>query len=401
MRVLQIVKTSDGARWAAWQTRVLTRAGVQVHVVLPAARGEALSLWQESGAQLHFGDLSLPLRQPWRWTTVRRQLIDLVEHVSPDLIHSHFVVNTLALRLALGREHPIPRIFQVPGPLHLESPLTRWLDLKTFGSHDHWIASSRYTRDLYRRFHAPRERLFLSYYGYPLDRVGSTRTGTLREWLGISSTDYVVGNISYIYPPKYFLGHTIGLKGHEYVIDALAQISRKRDDTVGVLVGGQWPGGSAYRERLMRRAHRQAGSRIRFAERVGFQSVNTLWADFDCAVHLPVSENCGGVIEPLAAQVPTVASRVGGLPEVIMDGVTGWTVPPRNAAAAADCILDVLAQRDEAQRRTRTGKQLVLEMFDPRRTGQEVAQIYQHILDEKIPAPSDFDSARQARRPAV
>lgn len=397
MRVLQLVKTSDGARWAAWQTRVLTQLGNQVHVVLPSVHGEALTLWQQSGAQLHFADLSLPLRQPQRWALVRRNLIELVEQVSPDLIHTHFVTNILALRLALGREHPIPRIFQVPGPLHLESPLTRWLDLNTFGSHDHWIATSRYTRELYRRFNAPRERLYLSYYGVPLERVGSTRTGELRQRLGIPSTDQVVGNISHIYPPKYFLGHTIGLKGHEYVIDALAQVSKKRGDVTGVLVGSQWQGGSAYRERLMKRAQRQAGCHIRFAERVPFQSVNTLWADFDCAVHLPVSENCGGVVEPLAAQVPTVACCTGGLPEVIINGVTGWAVPPRNAEAAADAILEALADREQAQSRARMGKQLVLKMFDPDRVGREVAQIHQHILDEKISAPSDFDSARLAR----
>ncbi len=400
MRVLQIVKTSDGARWAAWQARVLTRSGIQVHVVLPSTHGEALPLWQESGAQLHFANLNLPLHQPRRWAMVRRKVHELVEQVSPDLIHSHFVTNILALRLALGRAHPIPRIFQVPGPLHLESPLTRWLDLKSFGSRDYWIASSRYTRELYRRFNAPRERLYLSYYGTPLERVCATRTGTLRERLGISSTAQVVGNISYIYPPKYFLGHTIGLKGHEFVIDALAQVSKKRGDVTGVLVGGQWSGGSAYRERLMRRAQRQAGCRIRFAERVGFEAVNTLWADFDCAVHLPVSENCGGVIEPLAAEVPTVASRTGGVPEVIMDGVTGWTVPPRNAAAAANAILEALADREEAKRRTQAGKQLVLEMFDPERTGQEVAHIYQHISGAKTTAPSEFDSARRAQQPA-
>lgn len=400
MRVLQVVKTSDGARWAAWQTRVLTDLGIKVDVLLPHAQGEAVALWEQSGAQVHVADVSLPLRHPQRWTAVRQKIRRLVDQIAPDLIHCHFVTNMLALRLALGREHPIPRIFQVPGPLHLESPLTRWLDLKTFGGGDYWIASSRYTSELYRKFRAPHERVFLSYYGSPLDLVSARRGGALRTQLGISAAEKVVGNISYIYPPKYFLGHTAGLKGQEYVIDALARVSKKRSDVTGVLVGGQWSGGSAYRERLIERARREAGCRIRFADRVGLTAVNTLWADFDCVVHLPVSENCGGVIEPLAAEVPTVASRVGGLPEIIADGVTGWSVPPRNAEAAADAILEALDNPAEAQRRTQSGKQLVLEMFNPQRTGREVAQIYQHILDKKIPAPSDFDSARFMREGA-
>ena len=70
---------------------------------------------------------------------------------------------------------------------------------------------------------------------------------------------------------------------------------------------------------------------------------------------MPISENCGGVIELLAAGVPTVASRVGGLPEVVHDGVTGWTVPWRSpgAAAAADWKRWRIPTKPAASRRGR------------------------------------------------
>jgi glycosyltransferase involved in cell wall biosynthesis len=398
MRVLQIVKSTEGARWAAWQSRALTRMGVQVHVVLPSMRGEAIRLWRESGARIHVADLSLPLRRPWLWKSLRQNLHRILDDAEPDLIHSHFVTNTIALRLALGRGHRLPIIFQVPGPLHLESPLTRWLDLGTAGGQDYWIASSRYTRNLYKRFHAPRARVFLSYYGFPLHRVESARTGKLRDMLEIKPGAFVVGNINNIYPPKYLGGQTTGSKGHEHVIDALACVCRARPDVTGVLVGGQWGGGSAYRARLLRRAREQAGGRIRFVERVGFESVNRLWADYDCAVHLPISENCGGVVEPLAAGVPTVASHTGGLPEVIIDGVTGWLVPPRSPEAAAERILHVLDNHDQARRQARVGRALVMEMFDIDRTAGEVAQIYGHVLGVRNEALPDFDSMRAVRR---
>ena len=47
------------------------------------------------------------------------------------------------------------------------------------------------------------------------------------------------------------------------------------------------------------------------------------WPDYDCAVHVPLSENCGGVVEPLLAGVPTIAGNVGGLPEVVHHHRTG------------------------------------------------------------------------------
>ena len=66
-----------------------------------------------------------------------------MREINPDLIHSHFVTTTLMLRLALGRRHKIPRIFQVPGPLHLEHWHTRTLEIASAGKKDFWIGSSQ------------------------------------------------------------------------------------------------------------------------------------------------------------------------------------------------------------------------------------------------------------------
>lgn len=396
MRVLQVVKTTDGARWAAWQAQALTRLGIQVDVALPAMQGEAVRLWRASGAHIHLADFTLPLRRPWLWHTRRQELKQLLDEARPDLIHTHFVTNALALRLLLGRNHSIPILFEVPGPLHLESPLSRRLDLGTAGRQDYWIASSRYTRALYLSSGVSPASVFLSYYGVPLDRVSCTRTGQLRAQLGLGPDALVVGNINHIYPPKYHLGQTIGLKGHEYVIDALARVCGARRDVTGVLVGGQWGGGHAYRDALLKRARQRAGDRIQFVERVGFESVNHLWADYDCAVHLPTSENCGGVVEPLAAEVPTIASRVGGLPEVVIPGLTGWLVPPRAPEQAAECILQVLEQRAQAVQRAYAGRAVVLEMFSIERVACEVAHIYRYILGQETATPRVFDSAQLA-----
>src|SRR5262245_12986280 len=125
MRVLHVVKTVDGGPWAAAQVTELTRLGVEVHVALPSAQGLYMGDWVRSGATIHSASLDLPVRRPWllgdRFRSARR----LVDQVAPDIIHSHFVGTTLLLRYALGKDHPIPRVFQIPGPLHLEYTLPR------------------------------------------------------------------------------------------------------------------------------------------------------------------------------------------------------------------------------------------------------------------------------------
>ena len=54
-------------------------------------------------------------------------------------------------------------------------------------------------------------------------------------------------------------------------------------------------------------------------------------------------------LEAMACEVPVVASNVGGLPEVVEDGVDGYLVPPRDVAAAAKCALDILTRTDRGR----------------------------------------------------
>ncbi len=392
MRVLTVVKTTDGAAWAAYQARELVRRGIEVHVALPADSGSLFPVWETSGAKIHVTATGLPVDEPWAFARRRRGVLRLVNEVSPDLIHSHFVTTTLMLRLSLGRDHPIPRLFQVPGPLHLEHAAYRVLETATAGPADSWICSSRYIRDLYEGAGIPRERLFLSYYGTDTAGFGRDRTGRFRRELGIADDEIVVGNINYIYPPKYYLGQTRGIKGHEDVIDALGIVVRRRRGVTGVLAGGAWGGAGGYERRLRRKAQRAGAGKILMPGYLSGETVREAWADFDVAVHVPLSENCGGVLEPLLAGVPTIAGRVGGLAEVVMEGVTGRLVPIGRPDILAGAIGETIEDRGYHLKLAMRGKALVEEMFDYRRTAGEIADIYRYVLDPSSRRPAEFDS---------
>lgn len=392
MRVLHLVKTSDGARWAALQAQVLAQLGIEVHVALPSPNGEAVAMWRQAGAVIHIVACSLPVRSPWLFADRAQSLRNLVSIVNPDLIHSHFVTTTMMARLALGANHPVPRLFQVPGPLHLEHSLYRRAEIGTASPNDRWIASSENIRQLYCKSGITSDRIYLSYYGFRTDGVAPSVDLKLRRRFGIPDSAKVVGNVNYMYPPKYHLAQTTGIKRHEDVIDALGLVAQSRDDVFGLLVGGQWGGKTSYENRLHARAERVAKDRIKFAGRVSPQDALALWGEFDCAVHVPVSENCGGVVEPLAHGVPTIASRVGGLPEVVVNGITGWLVPAKRPDVLAELIMQCIDDPTEARRRAERGRQLVLAMFDVQRTAAEVAQIYQHVLKPSEAWPAEFTS---------
>lgn len=391
LRVLHVTKTSNASFWAVRQVAELLRNGVDVHVALPSPSGEALTAWRQTGANLHFVDCSLPLRNPAKTARTISSICRLVDVVHPDVIHSHSVTTTMMLRLALGKGHPVPRIFQVPGPLHVQLWHTRYSELMLAGGNDFWIASSQFTRQLYEAAGIPAERLFLSYYSAETNAFSTKRTGYLRDKLNIPQNALVVGNINLIYPPKQYLGHRVGLKCHEDVIEAIRLVQRVRHDVWGVLLGGTFGKAGRYEEKLRRLAQEKGAGQILMPGKINSDEVALCWPDFDCAIHVPLSENCGGVVEPLLAGIPTIAGEVGGLPDVVQEGVTGRLVPTRNPQLLAEAVLDVLDRIDEYKRMAQRGRLLVSVMFDPERCSHEVLAIYRHILFGQ-PRPESFDS---------
>ena len=393
MRALHVSKTSEGAYWAVRQVAELIRNGVEVHVALPSASGGAIPAWQATGAILHFVDCSLPVRNPIKTGKAISAVRQLVRQVKPDIIHGHHVTTTVMLRLALGRKHPIPRIFQVPGPLHLEHRHSRIVETSLAGENDFWVAGSQFIKRLYQRTNIPAANVFVSYHSVDTSLFCLRRAGYLRAKLGIPQHALVVGNINLIYPPKKYLGQTVGLKCHEDVIEAISLVQQVRDDVWGVLVGGTFGTPGKYEAKLRALAQQKGGGKICMPGKFSSKEVGLSWPDFDCALHVPMSENCGGVVEPLLSGVPTIAGDIGGLPEVVIPGITGTLAPIRRPDLLAEAVLDVLSNYGEHRRMALRGRDLISVAFDPKRCSDEILQIYRHILSNES-RPNEFSTER-------
>jgi glycosyltransferase involved in cell wall biosynthesis len=271
----------------------------------------------------------------------------------------------------------------VPGPLHLESPFFANLDLSLAGPRDYWVATCEWTRQKYLALGVLPDHVSLSYAGTNVRRFAPSRTGALRAELGVGPDVPLVGMVAYMYAPKWFVGQQHGLKGHEDFFAALNLARSQRPDIRGVVIGGAWNGANWYEDRLRYWGHAICNGSLAF---LGTRSdVAALYPDFDLAVVPSHSENCGGAVEPLLCGVPVVATNVGGLPDVVRDGETGWLVPSKNPEALARAILDVLGDRHEARRRSLAGEKLARHLFDRDRTAREVAEIYDNILSHSAP----------------
>jgi glycosyltransferase involved in cell wall biosynthesis len=382
MKVLHLVKTAVGAEWVYHQVQVLCSLGIQVVVALPSTTDGLAPFYQRAGATIVRVNVNFRAQHIWRVPTIVAACRNLVREVKPDLVHSHHVGTAFALRVALGKNSSVPHIFQVPGPLHLEHGAFAALDTWLAGPHDYWIATCQWTRRKYAELGVPPERVFLAYAGTDLEPFTGVRTARLRKELGISDEVPLIGMVSYMYAPVWFLGQRRGIKGHEDFMAALALARQIRPDIRGVIIGGPWGEATWYEERLRKLGAKTSNRSLNFCGHR--RDVPAIYPDLDLAVVPSHSENCGGALEPLLSGIPVVATNVGGLPDLIEHGVTGWLVPPRNPEALAGAMLDALQNQEESRRRSIQGKERARNLFDIEKVGREVAAIYERVLSHSV-----------------
>jgi glycosyltransferase involved in cell wall biosynthesis len=140
-------------------------------------------------------------------------------------------------------------------------------------------------------------------------------------------------------------------------------------------------GDGPLRSDLERRAHRLGlTDRLRL---LGFRSdLSEIYTGFDLVALPSSSEGMPlTVIEAMAAARPVVASNVGGVPEVVVDGVTGLVVPVGDRQALADALAALL--QDPARRRAMglAGRRRYEERFTLERMAEAYAGVYRRVLE--------------------
>lgn len=163
-------------------------------------------------------------------------------------------------------------------------------------------------------------------------------------------------------------------KGHRYFVEAFKIVSARYPDIKAVIVGdGQ------EREAL-------AGTVLRngLADRItlaGYQEdVSSFYQACDMVVLPSLREGMPmAALEAMMFAKPVIASDVGGIPEVVLDGVTGALVEPQNPAALAEALCGLLRDREKMRELGLAGKLRVEAEFNPRVRAQSIVKIYESL----------------------
>ena len=186
-----------------------------------------------------------------------------------------------------------------------------------------------------------------------------------RKKLGIAEDEILVGGVGRLEP----------VKGFTYFV-AMAQQLQTTEERLRFVLAGE----GALTESLQRQAT-DAGTAVDF---LGLRhDVPALMAALDVLIVPSINEGMGRVIlEAGAAETPVVASRVGGIPDVVDDGETGLLVQPRNPDALAAALLELIQSPERRQLMGATARAKIVPHYSLESMVQRIESIYEELLNE-------------------
>jgi phosphatidylinositol alpha-1,6-mannosyltransferase len=246
------------------------------------------------------------------------------------------------------------------------------------------LAGSAFTAGLVRDLGVRDERVRVVGYGVDPARFRPTDVSMLKTRLGVGQRPLLVT-----------ISRLVSRKGIDTVIRALSRVRARVPDVLYVIVGD-----GPDRTRLQALAEREGvAEAVRFAGPVPDAEL-PLWFSLGDMFVMPSRSDGPDVegfgivfLEASASGRPVVASRAGGIPDAVADGVSGLLVPPDDPARLAERILELLSDPARAADLGRRGRERVLAEFTWQAIGERTLLAMAGAPHE----PSGFTSSASAR----
>jgi glycosyltransferase involved in cell wall biosynthesis len=313
------------------------------------------------------------LRAGWRLSRVLRRL-------APDIVHAHDAHATAMAGLGLSMAGATARspalVVSRRVDFHLrQNSFSRWKHRQV----DRFIAASEAIRRMLVADGVPAERTVTVHEGIDVELVQAAPPVDVHEAFFLPHGAPVVGNVAALVPHK----------GQRHLIEAAHLVVREVPDARFVILGE-----GELREQLERQVREHHLEKHVLLP--GFRTdVLGCIKGFDVFAMSSVTEGLGtSLLDAMACSRAIVATRAGGIPEIVEDGRTGLLVEPRDHQAMARSIVRLL--RDQALRRRmgEAGLGRVNEQFTVERMVAGTAAVYERVAGTRHAADIDRQPGR-------
>lgn len=298
------------------------------------------------------------LAAAWRLSRVLKQL-------TPDVIHAHdphgVAMASTAMSIALLSPRPALVASRRIEFSIAHNSFSRW----KYSQVDCFIAISAAVRNRLVADRIAPATIAIVHEGVDVERIVRLPAANVHAEFYLPTHAPIVGNV----------GALVAQKGQHVLIDAAALVIREVPDARFVIVGdGELRVPLEYQ---IRRKHLE-----RHVTLAGFRTdALELTKGFDVFALSSINEGmCTALVDAMAASKPAVAAAVGGVPEVVADGETGFLVPPRDPQSMAKGIVRLLKDSALRERMGLSALQRARERFTVERMVDETAAVYDRLV---------------------
>jgi len=371
----------------------LRKTGADIHVLAPEDNAGHLKdssdaavtrfrylprAWQ----QLAYGSGILPnlRRRPLLWLQVPFFLIGMAIALfritrkwRPQIIHAHWVLPQGLIAVFVGALTRVPVVVTLHGgdAFGLKSGPLSWLKRAALTHTAAWTANTSATANALRMTDGASSPYIIPM-GVDVKRFASGRRGTYRQ--DIPAKDSIV----------LFVGRLVEKKGVDDLITAFSTLPEKLAENTWLWIVG----GGDEESNLRALANRLGVSgRIRFWGKIPNADLPDIYAAADVFSGPSVVAASGdtegqGVVflEAFAARLCVLAAASGGIAEVVVDGLTGTLVPPRDPARLAAAMETLLANRELREKLAENAFRKVAETYAWEKVAGQFVSLYRSIL---------------------
>lgn len=251
----------------------------------------------------------------------------LLKRWQPQVVHAHdpHAVAMAATALSISAPQPKPMLvaWHRTATHIAHDSFSRW----TYSQVDGFIAHSLVVRDHLVSDGVPRETITVVNDGTDIERIVRLPAANVHAVCFLPTHAPIIGNVASLVPQK----------GLHHLIDAAALVVRAVPDARFVIVGE-----GELRASLEQHIHHTHLERHIFLTGLAPNAIELIKGFDLLAVSAIGGGTCTALVDAMAASKAAVATAAGGIPEVMIDGETGFLVPPRQHAAMAEKIIVLL-----------------------------------------------------------
>ncbi|PIQ83268.1 MAG: hypothetical protein COV75_08380 [Candidatus Omnitrophica bacterium CG11_big_fil_rev_8_21_14_0_20_63_9] len=311
----------------------------------------------------------IPQSGLWSWRTFG-EVVGTLRALRPTIVQTWLFTSDLYGRLA-ARRVDAPVIISTVRSVEPDKPRRRvWADRWLKRWTDAFIVNAQAVGEvLRRRERVSAECIHTIYNGLDLEVFNPARVdGAARRALSLGPSTPAIG----------IVGRFAPVKDHATFLRAAAIVQRQAPSAQFMLIGNGPLSDSL----------KQLCQTLRLERHVRFvnnqDDVAEYIAALDAVVVTSLYEGCCNVIlEGMAMGKPVIATAVGGNPELVTAGRTGWLVPPRSPEHLAEAILQMIRQPQQARTMGQAGRARIEAEFTLSRMVEQTEGLYRALLERK------------------